>query len=326
MARKIVIDTDPGIDDAIALSIAMFDPEVEIIGLTSVAGNASAQVTARNLRGIVEFLDPPKLPRIGQGEEPDSSMPLEDAPLFGPDALGGFELPVAPRCNPASAEKVICDAVRRYPHEVTLLTCGPLTNVARAFRRDPEIALLVDRVVIAGGTYLVPGNVLPMSEFNMYCDPVSAQIVFESPCHKAIVPLDVTNKVSFSLGVLQEIPPKEHRFGDFLHKTLRSAYRIYRQRYGVEQLNLQAPAAYFALTRPGLFKAGLAAVEIETTGTLTRGATVFDRRIPPQWSANVELFSNVNEKRVCELTIERINQTDLILSSRGDENGRLFKE
>lgn len=314
MARKILIDTDPGIDDAIALSIAMFDPEVEIVGLTSVAGNASAQVTARNLRGIVAFLDPPKLPRIGEGDEPDKSVLLEDAPLFGPDALGGFQLPVAPRCNPTPAEKVICDVVRRYPHEVTILTFGPLTNLARAFRRDPEIPLLVDRVIVAGGTYMAPGNVLPMSEFNMYCDPVSAQNVFESPCHKVLVPLDVTNKVSFSLEVFQEIPPKDHRFGNFLHCILRSAYRIYRQCFGVEQLNLQAPTAYFAMTRPHLFKMGLAAVDIETTGTLTRGATVFDRRIPARWSSNVELFSNVNEKKVRELTIERLNQTDLMLS------------
>lgn len=316
MARKIIIDCDPGIDDAIALAIALYDPAVEVLAVTSVAGNATAEITAKNLQGIVEMLDPPKLPRIGVGEEPEQAVYATVPPLFGDDGLGGYILPVAPRCNPTPAEKVICDQVRAHPSEVSILTFGPLTNLARAFQRDPELPKLVDCVYIGGGTYESPGNVTPLAEFNIHCDPVAAQFVFRSACIKTLVPLDVTNKVRFFLDSLNSIPGPETRFGSFLHQTLKAAFRVWRQRFGQEQLFLQAPTTYFAMKYPDLFEHKNGAIEIETGGKVTRGMTVFDRRNPPSWRENVEVLHAVDNNAIAQNIIKNLNQTGEILARR----------
>ena len=173
MARKVIIDCDPGIDDAVALCLALFEPRLEIIAITATAGNVLAEQASRNVQAVVEQLDPPRFPRLGAAN--DGYIPAADARLIhGADGLGNAEFRVSQLHHPHPSEKLICDAVRSAPDEVTIIALGPLTNIAGAFQRDPELVSMVDRIIMMGGSVSCKGNVTPAAEFNMYCDPISA--------------------------------------------------------------------------------------------------------------------------------------------------------
>ncbi|MDO4559116.1 MAG: nucleoside hydrolase, partial [Planctomycetia bacterium] len=148
MPRKILIDGTPGVDEAIALSMAFFHPELEVVAVTSTGGRLPEGTAARNLRGLIEFLGPSKYPRIGAGSGPSP----EHRELWrDSDFLEDAGLPEFDRLAPCTADRVMVEAVRSAPHEVTIITCGPLTNLFRAFQRDPELPSLIRRVVITGG-------------------------------------------------------------------------------------------------------------------------------------------------------------------------------
>lgn len=314
MARKVILDIDPGIDDALVMCVALFDPDVEVVALTSVGGDAPADVAARNMMGIVEFLDPPKLPRLGVGT--DGELPSMSKTIHGIDLAEGTYLPVAELCSPTPAEKVICDVVRNFPNQVTLLCCGPLTNVAKAFRRDKEIPYLLNRLFISGGTYEAPGNRTPCAEFNIYRDPTAAREVFASSCTKTLVPLDVSNRMKFRLEHLAALPPKENRLGGFLRHILLPAFRAYRQERGMEMIYMQELVAYFAMTRPELFETRDAAGDVETEGKLTRGQTVFDRRLPAEWKRNMEVVTQIDSAAVCREILNAFERSGRIVADR----------
>ena len=188
MARKVILDMDPGVDDALALVFALFHPGLDVVAVTAVGGNCSPVQATRNVQAIVEAVDPPRLPRLGAASEPEPEigLPPEGRGLYGPDGLGGATLPVAERQHMLPAEKVICDQVRTAPDAITIVALGPLTNVARAFQRDPELPSLVGRVVMAGGAVAVSGNYTSAAEFNIYCDPPAARSVFRFGVHEDV--------------------------------------------------------------------------------------------------------------------------------------------
>lgn len=285
--RKILLDADPGIDEALAIAFALFDPDVEIVAATSVGGCVAPSVAARNLQRIVRFLDPPRLPRLGVGTAPDAGLPVAgdfcaDATFGELDALDGFGLPSgARRFASRSAEKTIRDAVRRWPGETSILALGPLTNVARAFRLDPELPFLVERIVVAGGVFAAPGNASSCAEFNVFCDPAAARIVFRAPCAKTLVPLDLATQFRFSFDDLADVLANgdavESDVGRLIRRLFQTAFRSRRRQRGAEDVYFQGLTAYFALVEPACFSTFGASGDVETCGELTRGAIVFER-------------------------------------------------
>ncbi|MDO5579633.1 MAG: nucleoside hydrolase [Planctomycetia bacterium] len=317
MVQKLILDIDPGMQDALVLSLALFEPEVEIVALTSVGGRVSPQQSARNIRGIVELLDPPKLPRMGMGEDADEGFNFETNSFGGTDGLGGFQLPVAERRTPIAAEKVICDTVRNHPGEVSILSLGPLTNVARAFRRDPEIPRLMKRLYIGGGTYNCPGDITPSAEFNIYSDPKAAQFVFRSPGTKTLIPLDLADQLRFSVEILKELPSSEQPFGAFVQHIFVSLFRSFRQYYGMESVCLHELAAFYAVFMPSLFETKYAACEVEILGVLTEGEIVYDRRHRTNWRHNIEVFHAINDPALLrEKMIRDLNRIDKRIRDR----------
>ena len=304
MPKKVILDVDPGIDDAMVLCLALFDPAVEVIAVTSTGGNVSPQVASRNLHAIVEYLDPSRLPRIGFGTEPDDGLPIDGRHVHGIDGLGGTVLPSAALLTQHPAEKVICDAIRSAPDEVTVITLAPLTNLARAFQRDPVLPQLIDRVVMMGGTLDVAGNITPAAEFNIFCDPIAAKQVFQSPCTKTLIPLDVTNRITFTLGHLDQLPQETTKIGGFLRSILMPAFRAYRQRFGLEGIHIHDMITYMAAIYPELFTAKEVAGNVETIGELTRGMTVFDRRRVPDWQPNMEAAYFIEKDKILERTLQ----------------------
>lgn len=294
ITKKLLLDVDPGIDDAVALCLALFDPQVEVVAVTAVGGNVPPDQATRNVQAIIEQLDPPRWPRIGVASMPEMGLPTRDVQLHGPDGLGNALFQVSELQHRHPSEKVICDEVRAAPGEVTIVALGPLTNIARAFARDPALPELVGQLVIMGGTLAGPGNATPAAEFNIYCDPESARAVFHSSATKTLFPIDITGQVTFGYDLLDELPPETCRAGSFLRKILPSLFRSYRQELGFEHIRLNDAVAYLAALRPELFETELAAADVELSGELTTGATVFDRRRLRQWRTNTALATKVD--------------------------------
>jgi purine nucleosidase len=300
MPKKVILDVDPGIDDALALTMALFDPRLDVVAVTAVGGNVPPELSTRNVQAILEQLDPPRLPRVGAALAPDHGLPVDGRFLHGIDGLGGANFQVAELRSRHPAEKIICDEVRAAPESVTIVALGPLTNIARAFQRDPELAAMVGSLVMMGGTVEGPGNITPAAEFNIYCDPQSARTVFRAPLTKTLVPLDVTNRIVLTFDLFNQLPDESTKVGAFLRTILPPAFRAYRQQFGLEGIHVHDSAALMSVVAPELFITEEMAGDVETMGDLTLGATVFDRRRVPAWRHNMEVAVDMDAPKVID--------------------------
>ncbi len=294
MTRKIIIDCDPGIDDAVAICIALFDPRLEVLAITPTAGTVEAAQATTNVTAIVGQLDPPRYPRIGKAMPTDNAPVIDDKYLHGSDGLGGCNFESFGRQHQTPCEKVISELLHQYPNEITLVCLGPLTNLARLCRRDPGAVPLINNLLISGGSVNQPGNASPIAERNMFFDPESAAEVFASATTKSLVPLDVTEEVRFGVELLDQLPSKFTRAGSLLHKILPFAFRTAHQRLGRELIPLYDPTSILALLEPELFTWKNMAGKVETRGEVTRGTTVFDQRLRREWPMNMEVAIDVD--------------------------------
>lgn len=294
MSKKVLIDCDPGIDDAVALTMALFDPRLDVVAVTACEGNVSAQQSASNVQSLIEHLDPPRWPRLGVGSPPDQGPVVDARHIHGDDGLGNAGLRSAPLARVHPAEKMICDEVRAAPNQLTLLCLGPLTNIARALKRDPEIESLVHRIFIMGGAVNCIGNVTPSAEFNIYADPESAKFVFRSNLSKTIVPLDITSRVAFEFDLMRKLPPDSSRAGNLLGRVLPFLFRAYRQQQGLEAVHIHDAVALAALCHAELFEWAEMHCDVETTGSLTNGTTIFDRRPSYRGPRNCEVAVEID--------------------------------
>lgn len=300
MPRKLILDVDPGIDDAVALAMALFDPRLEVVAVTAVAGSVSAEQATRNVQGMIEHLDPPRWPRIGAAVEPERTPVVGRQHLYGSDGLGNINFQVAELHNRHPSEKVLTDEIRSAPDSVTIVTTGPLTNLAQALRRDPALASQIGQIIILGGAVKVPGNVTPAAEFNIYNDPTSARDVFRARITKTLVPLDVINQVVLNYDHLNQLPSDASKVGRLLRQMLPFAFRAHRQALGLEGLHLPAAVALVAATNPELFTTQQFGGDVETQGELTGGATVFDRRLNAEWRSNMDVALEVDSNAVID--------------------------
>ncbi len=278
MPRKVIIDCDPGIDDAIALALALFDPRLEVVAVTACSGTVEADRSTQNVQAIVEFLDPPRHPRLGEASDPEDAAVGDGRAIHGEDGLGNIGLQPVGRQHLMASEKLIADQLRANPGEVTILCFGPLTGIARAFQRDPGLLKAVDRIVMSGGALDGIGDITSIAEFNMHFDPTSASTVFRSPTTKTLVPLEICRLLAFGLDFMEMIPPKYTRVGKLLHQIVPHLFRSFRQTRAAETITLPSVVSLLSITEPSLFQTQEFFVEIEELGQMTRGATLVDRR------------------------------------------------
>ena len=207
MPRKLIIDADPGIGDALAIALAALDPNIDLVGVTASSGCVSGMVATQNILTVMESVDPDKHPRLGASAASrpifrqggvDSPGFLDPLRLNGNYGLGTAEIALAQLHNQRESAKLMIDLVKSNPHEVTLLTLGPLTNVAIACELAPDFLDLLQRLVCLGGSVGVGGDVTAAAEFNIFADPISAQSVLQSAATRTLVPLDVSNKTVLS--------------------------------------------------------------------------------------------------------------------------------
>jgi purine nucleosidase len=308
MPRKVILDVDPGIDDAVALALALFDPRLDVEAVTAVAGNVGPERATRNVQAIVEQLDPPRLPRIGSASEPDNGLTVDRRQLYGADGLANTNFEVAELHHVHVSDKLIADVLKTFPGDVTIVCLGPLTNVARALRRMPDLSELVDSLVIMGGTLGCAGNVTAAADFNVYCDPEAAREVFRAPCVKTLVPYDITSQILLTYDLLDQLPPELTRVGRLLRRILPHAYRAHHQILGFEGIHVHDAVALLALTDPELFTTTPLYGDVETRGDITMGATVFDRRRTSEARPNLNVVTECDAAAIRDQLTKRLVQ------------------
>ncbi|MAT69471.1 MAG: nucleoside hydrolase [Planctomycetaceae bacterium] len=291
--RKLILDIDPGVSDALAACVALNMPEVEVVAVTATGGNVSPRQASLNVQAIVEHLDPPRLPRIGVAEE-DQPLTTDNRALWGADGFCGAKLKVAELHQQHPSIKLLSDEIRAAPGDVTVIAGGPLTNIAAAFQMEPDLPLQIRHLIIVGGTFEGPGDVTPAAEFNIYCNPEAAQRVFRSPATKTLLPLDVTSQATLTFDLLNKLPPETNPTGHFLRAVLPPAFQAMRQKLGLEGLYAPEALAVAAALHPELLTTEQFHCDVETEGRLTHGATVIDRRRRPDSQPNADVAVGID--------------------------------
>lgn len=293
--KRLLIDTDPGVDDAVAIFLALKSSEVRVEALTVVAGNVETDLGSRNARAILEVARRADIP-VAIGANKPLLRPLHNARYaHGNDGFGGVAVP-EPKMSALREHAVdfIIERVKANPHELDIVAIGPLTNIALALLKDPSIAPLIRALTFMGGTILSNGNSTPVSTFNVWCDPEAAKIVFNSGIpHIAMVGTDVTTKVTFSVGDCEKLEASGTP-----EALLAAKFTRFRLSHFVDTYATHAePAVGFNdlgtmayVVKPSLFTSEPMLVDVETKGELTSGMTVANRRkVQAKYDAKGEL-------------------------------------
>ena len=307
MPRRIIIDCDPGIDDSVALSMALYNKEFDVVAVTAVEGNVPAEMATINVQTVIEQLDPPRLPRIGAATSNDNSDYRDACFIHGGDGLGEVGFVTVNHHQRHASEKIICDEVRAAPGEIDIVCLGPLTNVARAIQRDPHFIENVGQIVMMGGSFNGIGNITQTAEFNIHCDPESAREVFHAPVKKTLIPLDITSQVQFSLSLIGSLPPESNVIGRFLHQVVPYLFRSYHQQLGLETIQIHDAIALLQLLEPDLFELESRTADVEIKGELTRGMTIFEKRRGRNAPHNLEVARVVDVSAARQAVFRYLN-------------------
>ena len=289
--QRILIDTDPGVDDAFAIFLAMRSPELQIEAITTVCGNVPVAQATQNLLTILGVLDLDKFPIIAQGESEPLVKPLVTAAhVHGEDGLGNTSqlrsADGSPLYRPTDTEislmagvDLILEMASHYPDELVIVTLGPLTNIAKAIRKDAPKMRRLRKIVVMGGAFEEYGNVTTTAEFNIFVDPHAAHEVFHSGIPVHIAPLDATHQVVLTGERLHtEVDRRESKISSFLKDSTQACMEFYRQHVGFWGFHIHDALPIGMLTHPDDFESVDAYVQVETEGTLTNGMTVADLR------------------------------------------------
>jgi len=324
MQKRVIIDTDPGVDDALAILLALLSPELKVEAITTVNGNVSLEQATKNAALILDLLDPTPRPTLARGaEQPLKKKPLRAQSVHGSNGLGDLDHlknsdgrrrysdPELPQHIPDATE-LLLDLLKRYPDELSLIALGPLTNLAEALAVDEKRVKRLREVIIMGGAIRVPGNITPAAEFNIIVDPHAAHRVFESGLPVKLVPLDVTQKVCLESKEIEHLAQEmEPPLGMFLSDSTSKAMKYMEQAKGVAGIYLHDPLAVGVAIRPFMVKTTLLQVDVDIRGGITQGITLADLRAirddlkrPPNihvaLEVDVEQFLSLFKERLCQ--------------------------
>ncbi len=307
--RKIIIDTDPGQDDAVAILLALASPaEIEVLGLTAVAGNVPLELTARNARMVCELAGRPDL-AVHAGCDRPLLQPLRTAEhVHGRTGLDGPDLPdpTMPLAAPHAVDFIVETLRSHPPGSVTLCPLGPLTNIATAFRRAPDIVARVAGIVMMGGAYFEVGNVTPAAEFNIHVDPHAAAIVFGAGVPLTVMPLDVTHKALVTRPRNDAFRALGTPVGSAVARMTDFFERFDKEKYGSPGAPLHDPCVIAYLLRPELFSGRHVNVAVETASPLTLGMTVADWWGVTDRAPNALFMGDLDADGVFALLTERL--------------------
>jgi inosine-uridine nucleoside N-ribohydrolase len=307
--QKIIIDTDAGHDDVLALMLLAKSERLNILGITTVAGNSTIENDTRNTAFTLDLLQKRNI-QIFSGKHKPLKRKLITAVVHGKSGLDGIDTSNTKYKLTDNAHKKISELVRSNPHQVTILTLGPLTNIARAFIADPELPALIKSLVIMGGAINVCGNKNRVAEFNMYVDPEAADIVFRSKVKKVLIPLDPCNEIILTNSDFKKLKKSD------LYIPIRNMMRQFIK--GIEKhegvkgaLVYDAIAAYY-LINPFSFRCKPMDIVIETKGEHTSGMTVVEIRKKEMKNHNINVVTKLNKRLFLNDFIRILNSESLI--------------
>ncbi|WP_170382974.1 nucleoside hydrolase [Ruegeria atlantica] len=307
--RKIIIDTDPGQDDAVAILLALASPEeIDVLGITAVAGNVPLELTAKNARIVCELAGHTHVPVYAGCDRPLNRPLVTAEHVHGKTGLDGPILPDPEMpLTDGHAVDFIIETLRTHESgTVTLCPLGPLTNIATAFQKAPDIIDRVQEIVLMGGAYFEVGNITPTAEFNIYVDPEAAEILFKSGVHIVVMPLDVTHNALVTKQRNDAFRALDSKVGHAVAEMTDFFERFDKEKYGSEGAPLHDPCVTAYLIRPDLFSGRHINVQIETKSDLTLGMTVADWWRVTDHPPNAMFMGEIDADGFFDLLTERL--------------------
>jgi purine nucleosidase len=273
--RRLIIDTDAGVDDAMAILMALADPGCQVEAITTVSGNVPVSRVARNVAIVLDAAGAGSVPFYIGAARPLVGNPVDASGVHGSDGLGDAGFPESPRSpDPGHAAMAIVETARRLEGQCTLVALGPLTNVALALRLEPGLPGLLRDAVVMGGAFRRRGNVTPVAEFNIYADPEAAQVVFSSSLRPTVVSWDLTLEIPIPWKEWDELLATG--LGARFVAPMTASLRSILQGRGLSGMLVPDPLAMAAALEPGAFEAREVWVGVETQGDLGRGLTALE--------------------------------------------------
>lgn len=311
MPRKIIIDTDPGVDDTMAIFFALRSPELDVIGLTTIFGNVHTDLATFNALRLMEIANRTDIPVARGSDNPLARLFKGPSPsVHGDDGQGNVHLPPpSTRRISGSAAKFIIDQVRKAPGQITLVAVGPLTNLALALRLDPNIMQNIQEVVLMGGNAMCLGNITPAAEANIYNDPEAADVVFSAHWPVTMVGLDVTHKLNMKPEHLNRYAQADNPLAQHIARIVPHYRRYAENAYQIQGIYVHDSAAIAYLIEPTLFQVERWPICVETQG-ISRGKTwpSTEETLIPPWEERrpANVCMKVDAERLLELELSRL--------------------
>lgn len=306
---RIILDTDPGVDDALAILLMLASPEIQLEAITTVHGNVSVEKATRNALALLEFMDA-KIP-VAKG----CSRPLLKTPhswgdaVHGASGLGQAKLP-EPNTKPVNSHAVdyLIERFLAEPKQLTLFAVGPLTNAALAIRKEPKFAEAVKEMVVMGGAIRSGGNVTPLAEFNIHEDPHAAHIVFNAGIPITLIPLDATHKCLLTPADMQRLSRINSPIARFISDVMADYMIFYSQYEDFEGCALHDPLTVAAVVAPHLLQVEEHYVNVDVSGGVSTGKTYADFMRVAQQPPNMKVALDVKGRKFVELFLERMEK------------------
>lgn len=310
MTKPVLIDTDTGVDDALALILALRSPELSVKAITTVAGNVEVPKCTRNVFRVLEWLKVTETPLVAQGAARPLRRKLITAPeVHGRDGLGNISSGKKGKQKTSrTAVKTILDACNQWGKKLTIIAIGPLTNLAQAWKKDSKSLAKVGSIVSMGGAFRVPGNTGPVAEFNYFVDPDAAHVLLNTGLPITIVPLDLTHQIVLMRGEMEHRAKRRpSRLASTILHFTKFYMRYHRKTDGFYGAYLHDPIAVAVAIDPTLVRTRSVHIDVETEGRYTRGMTVADFRKTPHHSKRlVDVALTINRERFLKLFHERL--------------------
>jgi purine nucleosidase len=307
--KRILIDTDPGIDDSLAILLALASPELSLEGLTVIHGNCSTAQGTVNALSVLELAHASRIP-VARG----CDLPLVQPSLLAPETHGGTGLGyarlLAPKTAPARQHAVdfLIEKLLAAPGEITLVAIAPLTNLAMAIRREPRVVAAVKEVISMGGAIRHPGNTTPLAEFNVYVDPHAAHIVYHSGIPLTLVPLDVTYQCILTPQDVARLQKTQSPITRFIADATRFYMEFHDEYQQIEGCVINDPLALALTFAPGLCDYEEHYVDVDISGGISMGKTLADFYKMTKKPANMKVALGVRARDFIELFLQRMEQ------------------
>ena len=305
--KRIIIDTDPGVDDALTFLLALASPEIQLEALTITQGNVTVEKGTRNALAVLELLKTSHIP-VAQGTSLPMVGPLLASDLVhGGSGLGEANLP-EPKAKPVPQHAIdyLIERFLAEPGEISLFAIGPLTNIALAIRKEPRFAKAVKEMVIMGGAIREGGNVTPQAEFNIYCDPHAAHVVFHSGIPITLIPLDVTHKCMLYIEQVRRLGEQESPITRFIADATATYIKFTKTKTGVEGCALHDPLTLVTLIAPELLSYEKHYVDVDISSGPSLGCTFADFYHSTGSPQNMKVALDVRGEEFVELFLKRM--------------------